>query len=120
MARTEVSKLELGGEDAAWTAQFNARRLARQWGLSLRQLERRFHKQFGISPKKWLQERRMEAARRLLLDGQRAQEVAMALHFKQLSHFCRVLKKTYGLASSQLAESEAARASRAPQESNGR
>ena len=93
---------EPGGAELAHLAHFNARRLARQWGLSLRQLERRFKKEFGISPKRWLHAQRMESARLLLLDGLRAQEVAATLHFKQLSHFCRVLKKTFGVASSRL------------------
>ena len=90
MARRRQSVEEWKG--LAETAHFNARALAQLCGLSIRQLQRDFRRQFGSSPQHWLNEQRIATARELLLSGLSVKAVAFELGFKQPSHFCRQFK----------------------------
>jgi transcriptional regulator GlxA family with amidase domain len=82
---------------------FNRRRFAVLWGISLRHLDRFFHKELGRTPQEWLDEQRMVAARDLL-GTMSLKEVAKALGFKQLSHFCRCFKLCYHMTPTQFLE----------------
>ena len=61
---TEVTDAHLSGAD------FGAARLAREFGLSQRQLQRRLREELGVTPAAWLRERRLLRARDLLRGGQ--------------------------------------------------
>ncbi len=63
--------------------------------VSVRQLQRYFLDEIGRTPKAWLNEQRMIAARKLLFEGQSVKAVAIQLGFKQASHFCREFKRSY-------------------------
>lgn len=79
-------------EKLAVTARYDARELARLCALSSRQLQRNFSRDLNRSPQDWLNEQRIDAARRLLLSGGPVKRVAFELGYKQVSHFCRQFK----------------------------
>jgi AraC-like DNA-binding protein len=79
-------------EQSAASARYDARELARLFEVSPRQLQRKFNRYLKRSPRDWLNEQRIIAARRLLLSGGTVKEVAFELGFKQVSHFCRQFK----------------------------
>ena len=76
---------------------YNAGKLARICGLSLRQLERYFEEDYGRSPCDWLKEQRMVAARHVLRETKSVKGTALQLGYKQESHFCKSFKSCYGI-----------------------
>jgi AraC-like DNA-binding protein len=82
-------------EELAESARFNARELARLCHISDRQLQRQFRCHLDQSPRDWLNERRLEVARRLLLSGSPIKTITFELGFKHVSHFCRQFKSRY-------------------------
>lgn len=54
----------------------------------------------GTSPARWILERRLEQASRLLADSRRADwtitDIAFSVGFKDASHFTRAFKNTHG------------------------
>ncbi|UUN27887.1 AraC family transcriptional regulator [Streptomyces sp. FIT100] len=72
-------------------------------------LVRAFSAAFGIAPHQYLMARRVDRARRLLLDGQPASEVAAAAGFYDQSHFTRHFKRLVGSAPGQYARAGKAR-----------
>ena len=70
--------------------------------VSVRQLQRYFLEELGRTPKSWLNEQRMIAARKLLLvHGMSVKATSAQLGFKQPSHFCREFKRSYDMTPSQ-------------------
>jgi AraC family transcriptional regulator len=90
-------------EQLAGTACYDAKDLAKLCHLSVRQLERDFHRSLERSPQDWLNEQRIKAAQQLLLSGRPVKVVAFDLGFKQSSHFCRQFKSQLNLTPSQFA-----------------
>lgn len=86
---------------------YNATALAARLGISIRQLQRLFARQLGCSPRAWLREERMQAAHRLLLRASTIKEVALALSFRQESHFSRDFRSRFGYTPSSLQRSVA-------------
>jgi AraC-like DNA-binding protein len=76
---------------------YNAKELPGFFHVDIRQIERYFIKEFGRTPQDWLDEQRMIAARRLLLETQSPKHVASELGFRQISHFHRHFKRYYGM-----------------------
>lgn len=67
-------------------------------GRSLAAFKRDFGAIFGKAPGKWLQETRLEEARRLISEkGQKPTDVYIDVGFENLSHFSSVFKKTFGV-----------------------
>lgn len=60
-------------------------------------LVRAFSGAFGIAPHQYVMSRRVDLARRLLLDGQPAGEVATAVGFYDQSHLTRHFKRVVGI-----------------------
>lgn len=79
-------------EELARVAHYDANELAKLCEISARQLQRYFRRHFHRAPQHWLNERRLLAARSLLLSGDSVKKVALDLGFKQTSHFCRQFK----------------------------
>jgi transcriptional regulator GlxA family with amidase domain len=79
--------------------------LARKSGTSMRVLERHFVKNFGKSPKRWLEEQRQKRAWELLNEGRSIKETADLLGFKYAHHFSRQFKAYWGFCPSTLATS---------------
>lgn len=71
--------------------------LAREAGCSRFRVSRAFATAYGLPPHAYLTRRRLEAARRLLVDGEPAAEVAAAVGFVDQSHLIRRFKASYGI-----------------------
>ncbi|WP_063127293.1 AraC family transcriptional regulator [Nocardia fusca] len=71
-------------------------------------LVRAFSREFGIAPHRYLIGRRIDLARRLLLEGRRPAEVAIAAGFHDQSHLNRHFKRMIGATSKQFAFSRPA------------
>lgn len=72
--------------------------IANYTGRSLSTFKRDFKKYSNLSPQKWLIRRRLEASHELIHKGKRkVSEVCFDVGFKNLSHFSKIYKKTYGV-----------------------
>ena len=66
-------------------------------GRSLAAFKRDFEKIFGIPPGRWLMQRRLEEARRLIKeDRKKPSDIYLDLGFENLSHFSFAFKKAFG------------------------
>jgi transcriptional regulator GlxA family with amidase domain len=72
--------------------------IARDLGISTRQIQRLFGRYLNTSPKKYFMEMRLERARHLLLQTEATvTEVALACGFCSLGNFSRIYRATYGM-----------------------
>ncbi len=73
-------------------------RLAAAGGVSVRTLNRLFGTH-GTTPMRWVWTQRLEASRAALAQGQSTSvtEAAFAHGFRELAHFSRSFKKTFGV-----------------------
>jgi AraC-type DNA-binding domain-containing proteins len=96
---SEPYKIDL--ESFMWQHfQFNVplEKFARLTGRSLASFKRDFHKAFGVPPRQWLQEKRLEEARRQLEQpGKKPSEIYMNLGFESLHHFSNAFKRRFGV-----------------------
>jgi len=68
-------------------------------GRSLAAFKRDFQKSFGMAPRHWLQERRLDEARHLMENKHRKpSSIYLDLGFESLSHFSHAFKKKFGKA----------------------
>lgn len=68
-------------------------------GRSLATFKRDFQKIFGISPRQWLQQKRLEEANYLITQkGKSVSEIYLDLGFENLSHFSFAFKRQFGFA----------------------
>jgi len=73
-------------------------RFARLTGRSLASFKRDFLKTFGVSPRNWLQNRRLIEAKHIIdTTQQRPSAIYLELGFESLSHFSHAFKKKYGV-----------------------
>lgn len=81
----------------------NLDRFAYLTGRSLATFKRDFEKIFGITPGKWLIQKRLQEAHYLILEkGKIASEIYLDLGFEDLSHFSFAFKKHYGTSPSKI------------------
>ncbi len=78
-------------------------------GISDRHLRRVFEEGIGISPKEWLRQQRMVAARSLLLQGSPIKEVASDLGFTTAKMFSRDFQLFHGVKPTEFQRLEHAR-----------
>lgn len=72
-------------------------------GRSLASYKRDFEQVYQLSPGKWLLNRRLEEAGKLLKQkGKKPAEIYLSLGFEDLSHFSRAFKKKYGMSPSKI------------------
>jgi AraC family transcriptional regulator, exoenzyme S synthesis regulatory protein ExsA len=72
-------------------------KFARLTGRSLAGFKRDFLKTFGVPPRRWLQEKRLNAAKYLIeTKHQRPSAIYLDLGFESLSHFSHSFKKKFG------------------------
>ena len=75
--------------------------IASYTGRSLATFKRDFAKVSDLTPQKWIIRRRLEAAHDLIRSGKKkVTEACFDVGFKNLSHFSKVYKETYGVAPS--------------------
>lgn len=73
--------------------------IANYTGRSLSTFKRDFKRASDLTPQKWLLKRRLEAAHELLRKGGcKVSDVCLDVGFKNLSHFSKAYKQTYGTA----------------------
>lgn len=78
-------------------------RFAYLTGRSLSTFKRDFEKTFGVTPGKWLQQKRLqEAYYRIKEKGVAPSDVYIDVGFEDLSHFSFAFKKMYGMAPSRI------------------
>jgi AraC-like DNA-binding protein len=71
--------------------------LAKLSGRSLASFNRDFQQQYNSSPKKWINEQRLEHARLLLQhSSNNVSEVAMECGFENIPHFIKIFKQRFG------------------------
>lgn len=76
--------------------------LASAVGLSLRQLERLFHRYFSINPAQYYMNLRLRRAQELLThSSQPIMQVTVACGFQSSSHFCKAYRSLFGHAPSE-------------------
>ena len=81
-----------------WEAPVSPSLIARQVGISTRQLERLFSRYLGMSPKTYMTVLRLEKARALLQQTQmRMIDVATACGFSSVSNFSKHYKRQFGI-----------------------
>lgn len=75
--------------------------IASYTGRSLATFKRDFAKVSDLTPQKWIIRRRLEAAHDLIKSGRKkVTEACLDVGFKNLSHFSKIYKETYGVAPS--------------------
>ena len=97
-------------ETLAVQAKFCPHALAALCNVSLRTLQRRFDKTYGMPVGHWMRQLRLALAYNRIATGESVKSVAYDLHFKQLSHFSRVFKEAYGVAPTLISPRALARA----------
>lgn len=86
---------------ARYNLNWTIAKLAREVGLNERKLKEGFRQIVGNSVHAYLREVRLEAAARLLLDGETVTQAALAVGFDSLSHFSKVFTAQKGVSPSQ-------------------
>ena len=75
--------------------------LARHCNLSVRQLTRGFKVSRGCSIGDYVEQRQMETAKRLLVDGESVKTIAFTLGYSSPSSFTYAFRRTVGISPSQ-------------------
>ena len=75
--------------------------LANYTGRSLTTFKRDFKKVSDETPQKWIIHKRLEVAHEMIVhQGRKVKDVIMDVGFKNMSHFSKIYKETYGMAPS--------------------
>lgn len=93
-ARARARTLEL--IEARYAERLSLEALAQAAGLSVRQFTRAFRAELGCSPHQYILRRRIEQARRLIVQGMPLAEVAQHCGFADQSQFTRVFQRCTG------------------------
>lgn len=80
----------------ARSCDYDAQRISRHFGISVRHLQRWFNAHLASTPSVWLAEQRLLHARELLASSGSVKEVAYALGFNHVSHFSRDFRRRFG------------------------
>lgn len=83
--------------DMAARQGYSVQGVADELEISTRCLRKVFSRDLGISPKTWLQQRRMVDARNLLRQGYPVVAVARILAYSHAKHLAREFVRTYGV-----------------------
>jgi AraC-like DNA-binding protein len=83
-------------EKLAAANHFSSSSMARGCGITVRQLERFFLATQGMSPHKWLREKRMQQAVKLLLLNYTVKETWLKLGYKDAAHFTHDFQEYFG------------------------
>lgn len=90
-----------------WDRQFREKEVGALVGLSAGHLDRLFVQSCGLTPRAYLQKRRLESARAALTDHNvPVKKVAYDLGFGSAAHFCRWFKQATGLTPGQMQRAE--------------
>jgi AraC-like DNA-binding protein len=81
---------------------------ATAFGVHPTHLVRSFHREYGVPPHRYLVGRRLDDARRLLLDGRQIADVATTVGFYDQAHFARHFRRLLGTSPAAYARSAVA------------
>jgi AraC-like DNA-binding protein len=87
-------------EGMASEREISVTELARQSGLSMRQLRHRFTEELGINPRAYLRWRRLRRAMASIERGDTLTQAALESGFADSAHFSRVFRAHFGMAPS--------------------
>jgi len=80
-----------------WSDPFSERNLAEKTGLSVGHLDRLFVRQMGITPRRYLQKRRLESAKAMLREPRLTiKEIGYELGFSSAAHFSHWFRRATG------------------------
>lgn len=79
----------------ASAARFRVALLAKNCGVTERQLHRYFLVRFGSSPREWMNSQRLEQVKHLLLEGKLVKEAAAEAGYNQPSSFTRQFTRKF-------------------------
>ena len=80
-----------------YTLNLSLNQFAELSGRSLSTFNRDFRKTFNLSPHKWIKQRRLELAKKLLLQtAKKASDIYLDVGFEDLAHFSRSFKSHFG------------------------
>ncbi|WP_143306250.1 helix-turn-helix domain-containing protein [Chitinophaga vietnamensis] len=101
---SEPGKIDLEGfMNTNYHFNVELKRFAYLTGRSLATFKRDFEKVFHLSPSRWLLQRRLQEAYRLITEkGKAPSDVYLDVGFEDLSHFSFAFKKHYGVAPSKV------------------
>jgi len=71
-------------------------------GRSLSAFKKEFATLTGQPPMRWIIDRRLDEARRRIMQGGKPKDVYLEVGFKNLSHFSKIFKQKYGVSPSEL------------------
>jgi len=83
--------------DAQGSRVVHSAELEETTGLSRYDLSRQFKKMLGTSPYRYSVNRRLDKARRLILQGHPLIDLALATGFADQAHFSRLFKAAFGM-----------------------
>ena len=75
------------------TSELSLEELASLANLSCSQYKQKFKKQLGISPRRFINQQKIEQAKQLLQEGMSVTDIAMFLGFNTSGYFSTVFKK---------------------------
>ena len=76
---------------------YSVKSLAESHGIGMRQLQRIFRRERGVSPKKFLEAQRLEEARGRLLQGEGLKVIAEDLGYCDVPHLSRAFRRFFGV-----------------------
>ncbi|WP_108650816.1 helix-turn-helix domain-containing protein [Dongshaea marina] len=84
---------------------WSVKRYASELGINVRKLNYIFHENYGINPKSWLVEKRLQHGHKLLLaSNMRISDIALECGFNNHAHFSDSFKKRYSFSPSEIRE----------------
>ena len=80
-----------------YTYNLSLDQFAEMSGRSLSTFNREFRKEFNVSPHKWIKQRRLELARKIMIQtGRKASDIYLQVGFEDLAHFSKSFKQYFG------------------------
>ena len=90
--RLQIEDLEL----FAVRADYKPCKMSEYCGLTLRQMERRFQREFGLTPSAWIRKFRCALALKLIAQGYKNKAVVNELKFGNDAQLCHDFRRVYG------------------------
>ncbi|MCR4965463.1 MAG: AraC family transcriptional regulator [Bacteroidales bacterium] len=100
---TEIGKIDIAQfMENNYTSVLSLNDYAHFTGRSLSAFKKEFSEIYGMPPMRWIIERRLEEAHRLITAGRKPKDVYTEVGFKNLSHFSKAFKQKFGIAPSEV------------------